>query len=135
MVRESRIVTDLGVETVLTGNNSTRKSVTTVQPHSVPASGTIDLNLARIRGEALGRVLGGDAALEGKTTGRNVVLCEAELLERRTGGDLDLGSHDVDARDLLSDGMLDLAEHGRVSTAAWPTWLAVTYIRGLISIK
>lgn len=83
----------------------------------------------------MGWVLGGDTALEGETTRGDVILCEAELLEGRTSGDLDLGSHNIDARDLLSDGMLDLAEHGRVSTAAWPTWLGVTYIRGLISIK
>jgi hypothetical protein len=37
-----------------------------------------------------------------------VILRETKLLERRARGDLDLRSDDVDAGDLLSDGMFDL---------------------------
>ena len=51
---------------------------------------------------------GGDSALYSKTPGGDTVLGEAQLLEGGTGGDLDLGGDDVDARDLLSDGVLDL---------------------------
>jgi len=58
----------------------------------------------------LRRVFGGDSALEGEAADRDPVLREAELLQRRTGGDLDLGSNDVDAGDLLGDGVLDLTD-------------------------
>lgn len=36
-------------------------------------------------------------------------MCETELLERSAGGDLNLGSDDVDTGDFFGDGVLDLA--------------------------
>ena len=56
----------------------------------------------------MGRVLCGDTALEGETTCGDVVLGQTKLLERCTGGDLDLSCNDIDTSDLLSDGVLDL---------------------------
>jgi hypothetical protein len=38
-----------------------------------------------------------------------VILREAELLERGSGGNLDLSGNDVDAGNFFGDGMLDLA--------------------------
>lgn len=38
----------------------------------------------------------------------DVLLGQAELLERHTGSDLDLSSDDVNPSDLLCDGVLDL---------------------------
>ena len=77
--------------------------------YTIATCGTVDLNLASIRGKALGGVLRCDTALEGKASGGDVVLSQAELLEGGASGDLDLGGDDVDAGDFLGDGVLDLA--------------------------
>ena len=72
-------------------------------------STAVDLNLSGVGREAIGRILGGDTALEGEATGGDVVLCEAELLERGAGSNLDLSGNNVDAGNFFGDGMLDLA--------------------------
>lgn len=69
---------------------------------------TYHFNLARVWLEALGWVLGRDAALDGKAAGRDAVLGEAKLLEGGASRDLDLRRDNVDAGDLLGDGVLDL---------------------------
>jgi hypothetical protein len=89
-------------------DDSTRKTVSSIETDTVTASGTVDLNLASVGSERLGRVLCGDTALEGETTCGDVVLSQTKLLERRTSGDLNLSSNDIDTSDLLSDGVLDL---------------------------
>ena len=58
--------------------------------------------------EVVGGVLSGDTGLDGVAVGLDLVLGEAELLEGVAGGDLELGLHDIDAGDLLGDGVLDL---------------------------
>ncbi len=60
---------------------------------------------ARRRPEARAGVLGVDAALEGVAAQLHVALRERQL---RAGGDLDLGAHQVEARDELGDRVLDL---------------------------
>lgn len=118
----------------LTSDDGARKSVSAVESDTVTASRAINLDLASVRLEALGGVLGGDSALEGETTDRDPVLCEAELFERGTSSDLNLRGDNVDAGNLLGDGVLDLAvwksdgETPQISRGN-------TYILGLISIK
>jgi hypothetical protein len=46
--------------------------------------------------------------LEGKASRGDVILGQTELLKRCTSGDLDLCGDNIDARNLLGDGMLDL---------------------------
>jgi hypothetical protein len=59
--------------------------------------------------EALGRVLGGDTALNGETTSGDTILGEAKLCEGRTSCDLNLGCDDINACDFFGNGVLDLA--------------------------
>lgn len=92
----------------LTGDDGTSETVATIQTDAVTTSAAVDLDPTGVRLEVLTRVLGGDTALNSKTPSGDAVLGEAELGERGAGGDLDLGGDDVDARDLLGDGVLDL---------------------------
>ena len=93
---------------VVRGDDSTRKTVSSIETDTVTASGTVDLNLASVGSERLGWVLCSDTALEGETTCGDVVLGQTKLLERCTSGDLDLSCHNINTSDLLSDGVLDL---------------------------
>jgi len=43
---------------------------------------SVDLNLASVGLEVLRRAIGGDAALNGETAGRDAVLCEPQLPKR-----------------------------------------------------
>jgi hypothetical protein len=81
---------------------------TAIEPYTITTSRAVDLNLSSIRCEALSRVFGGDTALEGKAACGDVVLSQAELLERCTGCDLDLCGYDIDAGDFFGDSVLDL---------------------------
>jgi hypothetical protein len=92
----------------LTSDDSTGITVTSVQTDTVTTRRTVDLDLASVRLEALGGILGGDSALDSETTGGNAVLGKTELAQSSTSGDLDLSSDNVDSSDLLSDGVLDL---------------------------
>lgn len=93
---------------IVRSDDGTGKAVSTVQTDTVTTSGTVDLDLTGVRGEALGRILGGDTALDGETTSRDALLRQAQLLERGTGSNLDLGGDDINTRDLFGDGVLDL---------------------------
>lgn len=106
----------------LTGSdNGTGETVTSVETDSISSCRSVDLNLAGVRGEAVCRIFRGDTALEGKTTGGDVVLGQAKLLERGTRRNLDLRSDDVDAGDFLCDGVLDLTvPEGQL--CIWPAW-------------
>ena len=84
------------------------ETVTTIETDSVTTRRAVDLDLSGIRREALRGVFRGDSALECKAAGRDMVLRETELLERGSSRDLDLRSDDVDARDFLGNGVLDL---------------------------
>jgi hypothetical protein len=77
-------------------------------PDSIATSRAVHLDLSCVRREVLGRVLGGDAALESEAASRDVVLSETELFQGSTRSDLNLRSDDVDAGDLLGDGVLHL---------------------------
>ncbi|KMU86024.1 hypothetical protein CIHG_03555 [Coccidioides immitis H538.4] len=93
---------------VVRGDDGAGEAVSAVETDAVAAGGAVDLDLAGVGLEALCGIFGGDAALDGEASGGDAVLGEAELLEGGAGGDLDLGGDDVDAGDLLGDGVLDL---------------------------
>ena len=93
-------------------DDGARKAIAPIEPDSVPTRGPIDLNLPGIGREAVGGVFGGDPALNGVASSRDAILGDAELLQRRPGGDLNLRRDDVDAGDLLGHGMLDLTRCG-----------------------
>ena len=63
---------------------------------------------AGVGAEAVGRVLGGDAALQRGAAQRDRVLAQPEIGERLAGGDPQLRLHQVDVGDLLGDGVLHL---------------------------
>lgn len=92
----------------LTSDDSTGITVTSVQTDTVTTRRAVNLDLASIRLEALGGILGSDSALDSETTGGNAVLGKTELAKSSTSSDLDLSSDNVDTSDLLSDGVLDL---------------------------
>lgn len=93
---------------VVGSDDSSCEAVATIQTDTIAASRTVNLKLAGIRLEALGRIFGRDTALNGKASGRDAVLGQTKLLQSRTSGNLDLGRHDVDTSDLFSDSVLDL---------------------------
>jgi hypothetical protein len=71
----------------------------------------IGVDAAIIRGEAVLRVLGGDAALEGVAIEADVLLPGHEgviVAEARALGDGDLRLDDIDAGDQFGDGVFDL---------------------------
>ncbi len=77
-------------------------------PHA--GGGAIGGDAAVIGDEAVGRILGGDAALDRVPVEMDVVLAggAGRLDEALALGDQDLRAHDVDAGHLLGDGVLDL---------------------------
>ena len=79
-----------------------------VEPHAGAAGIAVGQDAAGVGPEAVGRVFGGDAALEGGAPLADAILGEAELGQRAAGGDLDLGAHDVDVGGLLGDRVLHL---------------------------
>ncbi len=80
----------------------------TVESHATAAGRAVDGDLTGIRAEAVGGVLGGDPALQRGATQVDVLLGHAELGEGLAARDAHLGDDEVDVRDLLGDGVLDL---------------------------
>lgn len=62
-------------------NDSSGKTVTTIETDAITTRGAVYFNLSCVRLETLGRVFGGDTTLDSETTGGNAVLGEAKLLE------------------------------------------------------
>lgn len=77
-------------------------------PDTISTSGTVYLDLSGVRREALSRIFGGDTALEGKTTSRDVILSQTKLLKGSACGNLDLCGNNIDASDFFSNGVLNL---------------------------
>jgi hypothetical protein len=77
-------------------------------PDSVATSRAVHLDLSCVRCEVLCRILSRDTALEGETACGDVVLGQTKLLKRGTGCDLNLSRDNIDTRDLLGDGVLNL---------------------------
>lgn len=93
---------------IVRGDDGTGKTVSTVQTDTVTTGRSVDFDLSGIGLEVLGGILRGNTALDSKSTGGDAVLGEAELLQGGTGGNLDLGSDNIDAGDFLGDSVLDL---------------------------
>jgi len=79
-----------------------------VQPDARAARRPVHAHLAGVGAEPVGRVLGGDATLQGSATDVDRILGEAEVGERLTRGDAHLGGDQVDVGDLLGDRVLHL---------------------------
>mmetsp|Transcript_11580 Transcript_11580/g.32881 ORF Transcript_11580/g.32881 Transcript_11580/m.32881 type:complete len:447 (+) Transcript_11580:2577-3917(+) len=69
---------------------------------------TVDGDGTSIGSKVLLGILGGNAALDGNTTGTNVLLDETDLAEGGAGSNAKLGLDNVNTGDLLGDGVLDL---------------------------
>jgi hypothetical protein len=105
-------------------DDRTRKAVSSVQADTVATGRPVDFNLSCVRRKVIGRILSGDATLNGEAAGRDLVLREAKLGERGTRSDLDLRRDNVDAGDLFGDGVLDLtarvsATYNRARLTFW----------------
>ena len=79
-----------------------------VHPGTGAAGRAVGDDLAGVRPEAVGRVLGGDPALQGGPPDLDLVLPQPEIVQGLAGGDPDLRGDQVDVGDLLGDGVLDL---------------------------
>ena len=82
-----------------------------VEAHAKAGGTPIGDDLAVVRGEAVGRILRGDAALHGEAVARDGLLRgqgEFGSVEARARRDEDLRTHEVDAGDLFGHGVLDL---------------------------
>lgn len=120
---------------IVRSDDGASKAIATVQPDAVTTCRAVDFDLARIRREALGRVLGGDAALDGEATGRNAILSQTKLSESGTSGNLDLSCDDIDSSDLFGDSVFDLAVSSQQLPKREVRSSGLTYMRGLISMK
>ena len=93
---------------VMGSDDGTSETITSIQTDTVSTRRSVDLDLASIGLEALGRVLSCDTALDGKATSGDTVLGKTKLVQSGTSSDLNLSSNDVDSGDLLSDSVLNL---------------------------
>ena len=83
-----------------------------VETHARATRGLVAGDHAGVGAEAVGRVLGGDAALQRSAVEFDEVLGEVDIFQRSASSDVHLVLHDVDAGDFLRDRVLDL--HTRV---------------------
>lgn len=81
------------------GDLRTGEPTARIQPNSVSSRASVDLDLTGVRLETVRGVLGCHSALDRKPSLGDVFLGEPEVVERRSGGDLDLGGDNVDSRD------------------------------------
>lgn len=84
------------------------KTVATIETDTSTTSGSVHLDLSGIGLELLGRVLGGDTALDGETTSGDAVLGQAKLGEGGTSRNLNLSGNDINAGNFFGNGVLDL---------------------------
>jgi hypothetical protein len=95
---------DLDEKRVVVGSDlGTGKARAGIETDTITTSAAVNLDLACVRLKALGRVLGGDTALDGKATFGDCLLCQAKLRKSGAGSDLNLGSDDIEASDFLCD--------------------------------
>ena len=81
---------------------------TAVKPDSGAAGVAVGGDPSGVGAESVGRVLGGDPALQRRPPGLDGLLAQAEFGQRRPTGDAQLRGDKVDVGDLLGDGVLDL---------------------------
>ena len=87
---------------------SSGKTRASIETNTVTASTAVDFNLSGVRLETSSGVFGGNTALNGEPALSDSFLGQTELREGSPSSNLDLSSNDVDTRDFLSDGVLDL---------------------------
>ncbi len=96
---------------VVGGDGGAGARVAAVQTDAEAAAGAVGGDPAGVGGEAVHRILGGHAALNGVAVDVHVVLALQADFRRGQGialRDEHLGAHQVDAGDLLGDGVLHL---------------------------
>ena len=96
---------------VVGGDDRPGVGVAAVQPHAEAAAGAVGGDLAGVGGEVVGRILGGDPALDGVAALPQVVLArhaDAGIGEGTALGDENLGPDKIHAGDHLGDGVLHL---------------------------
>jgi len=93
---------------ILRSDNGACETVTAIKADTVSTCGTVNLDLSSIRLELFCWVLSRDTALDGETSRRDAVLSETKLWQGRARSNLDLSSNDINASDLLGNGVLDL---------------------------
>ncbi len=79
-----------------------------VEAHARPARRAVRGDRSGVGPKAVGRVLGGDAALQRRAAGADLLLADVLRLKARAGGDAHLRLDDIDLGDLLGDGVLHL---------------------------
>ncbi|CAH0326693.1 hypothetical protein SRABI128_05502 [Microbacterium sp. Bi128] len=79
-----------------------------VKPDACAAGRAVAGDLADVGPEAVGRVLRGDAALQGGTLELDALLGQAQVREALTGGDAQLRLDEIDVGDFLGHRVLDL---------------------------
>lgn len=112
-------------------DDSTGKPVAGIKANSVSACRAVHLDLARVRGEALGGIFSGDSALDSKASDGDALLRKTELLQSCASGNLNLRGYDINTGDFFCDRVLDLARNYQLDLV----YSRSTYIRGLISMK
>ena len=86
-------------------------AVSAVQTDAEAAGGTVGGDFSGVRGEIVGRVLGGHAALDGVAPGLDVLLAgdaDFGVTQRLARGDQQLGAHQIHARNHFGDGVFHL---------------------------
>ncbi len=100
---------ELGQHRVEVGAHlSTRVRRTTVDAYATAAGGAVGGDHTGVGTEPVGRVLGGDAALQRCAAQHDALLGESEVGQRLARRDPHLRLHQVDVGDLLGHGVLDL---------------------------
>jgi len=79
-----------------------------VEADTGPARAAVGGDPAGVGPETVGRVLGGDPALQRRAVRHDVVLAQAQIRQGLPGGDPQLRRDQVDVGDLLGDGVLHL---------------------------
>ena len=79
-----------------------------VEADARSTGGSVGGDRAGIGPEAVGRILGGDPALQGCAVDPDHVLGETKITQALARGNAHLRLHEIDVSDLLGDGVLDL---------------------------
>ena len=85
-----------------------RETAPSVEPDAGAARLTVGDDAAGVGSEVVGRILGGDTALQREAAGRERALIDAEVGQVLASRDPELGLDEVDVGDFLGDGVLDL---------------------------
>ena len=93
---------------IVVGGDGKPRVADTVHTDATASRVTVDGDGTSVGGKVLLGILGGNTALNGNTTGANVLLDQTNLVEGGAGSNAKLGLDNVHAGDLLRDGVLDL---------------------------